>query len=203
MIRVLEDGDYHYVLGGAENRLTPYFRGNILTIPKHGSDDYLFFVKFDWSSQEILARIKAQMHTVANLNGIYTLSTHTHLMNYKSNISILENFFSYLQSQKEITPMNGKMINKRLYQKAHLTTESDISEKQILIRVSNSDYAPMENVHYHIEVDPHISIIKATSEIDSLEPKLIKKSDSEYTLILTLLKPKAQVVVYLSYVQKK
>lgn len=202
MIRVLEEGGYHYVLGAAENRLTPYFRGNILTIAKHGTDDYLFFVKFDWSAQEILARIKAEMKMVTNLNGIYTLSTHTHLMNYKSNITILEDFFSYLREQKEVTPMNGKMINKRLYQKAHLTTQSDIAEKKILIMVANSDYAPMENVHYRIEVDPHISIEKVASEIDDVEPKLIKKSDSEYLLILKLVKPKSNVVVYLNYVEK-
>jgi len=116
MIDLLNDADFKYVLSAGLSRLYPYFNDGILMIPRHGTDDYSYLINLDWDSSQILQEMKHQVNLLVDLNGIYTLSIHTHLMAFSTNINIVDDFFKYVNSQKEMTPMNGKMIYERIFQ---------------------------------------------------------------------------------------
>jgi len=140
-----------------------------------------------------------ELHTVVNLNGMYTLSVHTHLMTFGSNIKILDKFFAYINKQKEMHPMNGKMLSKRIKQKFKMDFSTQITQKKIIMSITNNNDDEVENMHYEIDVDPTISLKNVESEIIGLKSNLTKLSDSKYLLVVKSLKAKSKVVLFLNY----
>ncbi len=199
LIHLLEDGGYKYILNKAENRLTSYFKDDLLVIPRHATDDYSYLINLDWSAQQILDNMIKELHTVVNLDAMYTLSTHTHLMTFGSNIKILDKFFDYVNKHKEMYPMNGEMIYKRIHQKQHLKFATKITQKKIIMTLFNNNDEDVNNIHYEIFVDPNITITNVESEIIGLQTKLTKISQNKYLLVIQSLKPKSQVTLFLNY----
>lgn len=199
MIDDLEKGGFKYILNEGENRLSPYFKDSILIIPRHGTDDYSYLVNLDWNSTQVLDEMKKQVNVVASLDGIFTMSTHTHLMTFGSNIKIVDNFFAYVKSQKEMTPMNGRMLYKRILEKFNLSYTTNISEKKAIVTISNKNDHVVKNMHFEVDVDPDISIIDATSEIIGLKTEIKRIDPTHYTLIVDSLQPRSQTVIFLNY----
>jgi peptidoglycan/xylan/chitin deacetylase (PgdA/CDA1 family) len=201
MLDLLKDANYKYVLHMAENRVYPYFKDDILILSKHGTDDYSYLINLDWSSKQILREMKKELHVVMNLDGIYTLSTHTHLMTYGSNIKIVDDFIRYITKQKDLHPLNGKMIYDRVSKRVNIHTKSVISDKKMILTISNNNATVVKNLHYDIVVDPTVRIVGVESEIIGLKTMLKKQKKGNYTLVIKSLQPKSQIVLFLKYVQ--
>jgi len=202
LLEYLDDAEYKYIFGAADNYLYPSFKDKLLIIPKHGSDDYQYLVNLDWNAKKILYTMKQEMKTVTNLNGIYTLSIHTHLLNNGKNSKILEKFVQYIQKKPtQFTPMNGKMIFNRVvrYHKMQLNTK--FSENRIIMTIDNISKIPVKNLHYEITVDPNMQLNKVESEMFGLKTTLLKKSRTQYILTVDVIQPKSQIVLFLKYVQ--
>jgi hypothetical protein len=196
----LKDFEYDYILGAVSNQLYPILdRSGMWIIPKHGRDDYDFLVHLDWSPDKILNEMKKEAKIITNLNGIYTLSTHTHLLNLGSNIKMTENFFKYVTTQKEMRPLNGTMIYHRISQRAKIITKSKYNEKKLILTVYNNNSEEVHNIHYEITVNPMIKLTGVESEVIGLKTKLLQESKSKYTFIIHALQPKSQIVLFVNY----
>jgi peptidoglycan/xylan/chitin deacetylase (PgdA/CDA1 family) len=203
LLHSLESSGYTYILNEGENRLTSHFKENMLIIPRHATDDYSYLINLDWSAQEILTNMIKELHTVVNLNGMYTLSTHTHLMNFGSNITILDKFFTYVKQHKEMVPMNGSMIYARVYNKEHLTFEKKLTQKKVILTIANNTNHKVMHAHYELYVDPSIILEDVDSEIIGLKTSLKKLSRTKYLLVVDTLKPQSQVTLFLNYIKNK
>ena len=199
MIKLLEEGGFKYILSAGEERLTPYYMGNIMIIPRHGTDDYSYLINLDWSGSEILKQMEHEVNVVAALNGMYTMSTHTHLMSYSSNINITDNFFKYVNAHKELTPMNGKMLYDKITQKSKVTLKTKATMKKLIITLNNNNDIPILNMHYNLYLDSKVKIKNIESEIIGVKTELIKVNNNEYTLIIKEMKPMSQMVLFLNY----
>jgi len=199
LLGLLQKGGYKYVLNEGENRLKPYFLKDMLIIPRHGTDDYSYLVQLDWNASQILSQMECESQVVTALNGIYTLSTHTHLMSYGTNIRIEENFYKYVNAHPSLRPMNGAMITKRMQLLRKFSYKYEITSKKVLITLSNDAVEDMKNLKLKIEIAPSIRLRNAESELVGFQTELKKQSDSIYMLTIKDMKPKSKVMVFLNY----
>jgi len=199
MVELLNDNGFKYILGAGENRLTPYFNEDIMIIPRHGTDDYSYLINLDWDSEKILNEMRHQVNLLTDLNGIYTMSTHTHLMIFSSNINIVDKFFAYVKTQKQMTPMNGKMIYDRVSAKLKIGLHTNLTPKKLVMTFTNDNIVDVNNVHYELYVDSEVKLKSVESEIIGVKSELIKLSENNYTLIIKSMKPKSQMVLFLNY----
>jgi len=203
MMGVLEDSGYTYTLGLANNRLYPRMKDGLLTIYKHATDDYSYLIKLDWSASQVLQEMIKEVNVITKLNGLYTMSTHTHLMSFGSNIKIIDKFMKYIRTHKQMTPMNGIMISDRVSKRLKISTKTELTDKKLVLKISNNNNQTVHNVHYEIAVDPTIDLKKVESEIIGLKTKLTKESDSKYVLNIKTLNPKSYIVLFIQYTQSK
>jgi peptidoglycan/xylan/chitin deacetylase (PgdA/CDA1 family) len=199
MINLLEDGGFHYILSAGENRLTPHYMGDIMIIPRHGTDDYSYLINLDWSASEILKEMEHEVNVIADLNGMYTMSTHTHLMSFSSNINITDKFFQYINKHKEFTPMNGEMLYKKITQKKNISFETKVTLKKLIMTINNDNSEVIKDINYEIYIDSNVKMKNIESEIIGVKTELIKVNDNEYRLIIKEMKPKSQLVLFLNY----
>lgn len=199
MIDLLDKAGFKYILSAGERKLTPPFNKNILIIPRHGTDDYSYLIHLDWNASEILTQMEHEANVLASLNGIYTMSTHTHLMSFASNINITDKFMKYVNQQKWMTPMNGAMIYKRIVEKSKISLSSTQTEKKFVMTLNNENKFEVKNLHYRLYVAPHIKLTKLESEIIGVETELKEVSPTEYTMTVKSMKPKSQIVLFVNY----
>lgn len=201
MITDLQDSGTKYILSESKSRLYPfgYMNGKMLMIPRHGTDDYSYLINLDWNSSQILQQIKTEANILADLNGMYTLSTHTHLMSFSTNINITDKFMQYVNKQKRLTAMNGAMIYKRviLRDKIHLSTKQ--TNKKFIMTFSNDSNEKVHDVHYELSVSPDIKLGRVESEVIGVQTKLIKNKSNTYTLIIKSMSPKSQMILFVNY----
>ena len=201
MIDLLKDANYKYILGEANNILYPVMKDGMLMIYKHATDDYSYLINLDWSSSQVLAQMKKEVEVVTRLNGLYTISTHTHLMSFGSNIKITDHFLAYVKKQKQMTPLNGRMIYNRVSKRLHISTQTKVTDKNLVLTISNDNSQMVKNVHFEITVNPNIKLKGIESEIIGLKTKLIKESSTKYLLTVKTLNPKSQIVLFVHYAQ--
>jgi len=202
LLEYLQKGNYKYILNEGENRLTPYFKDNILIIPRHATDDYSYLINLDWSADEILKNMIKELHTIVNLNGIYTLSTHTHLMSFGSNINILDKFCKYVKEHKDMSAMNGIMLYKRALQRENLHIELKVTQKKLLLTLQNSSDETVQNAHFEIYTDPNITLKDVESEIIGLHAEIKKLYQNKYLLIIPLMQPQSKITLFINYENK-
>lgn len=199
MIQFLLDGGYKYILNKGENRLYPYFHKDILIIPRHGTDDYSYLINLDFNSSQILRQMKNEATVITNLNGIYTLSTHTHLMSFGSNINITDKFMQYVTAKKEMIPMNGEMLYTRMLQKSNISLETTNTSKKLLLSIANNNNDEIKNLHIELYADCAVTLKNIESEIIGIKTKLIQVTPHRYTLIIDSITPKSQIVLFVNY----
>lgn len=199
VIDLLEEGGYKYILAASDKRLSPYFTEGIMIIPRHGTDDYSYLINLDWNASKILQQMEHEVNVVADLNGIYSMSTHTHLMSFSTNISITDDFFHYINTQKHLTPMNGKMLYDRIFQKTNMTLKTNSTQKKFVVTITNDNREEVKNIHYEIYVDSATKIKNVESEIIGVKTELIKKSKNIYILIIKEMKAESKIVLFLNY----
>ncbi|UCM99431.1 polysaccharide deacetylase family protein [Sulfurimonas sp. SWIR-19] len=199
MIQLLKEAGYEYILTEAENRLLPYMKDNIMIIPRHGTDDYSYLINLDWNASQILTQMKNEANLLTSLNGIYTMSAHSHLMSFSTNINILDNFFKYVNTQEEMRPMNGEMLQKRVRQSMNLSLSSIQTTKKIILTIDNYNRETIKDMHYMLFVDPNIKIVSIQSEIMGIKTNLEQVSFDRYELVIHSIEPQSQLVLFLDY----
>ena len=192
----LKEGGFDYILNLNEARLYPYFQNNIMIIPRHGTDDYSYLVNLDWTPQEIADNMIKESKFYQDLNGIYTMSTHTHLMNFSTNISILEQYYRYITNAQDMVSMNGEMIYARIkaLQNIRISSETDSTTKHTNIKVTNQNDAEVKNYTFRL-----YSMPKTISEVTALDPKvqtrLKKVQEGVYDVTISAMQPDTQTLL--------
>ena len=157
MKEYLSEGGFRYILGETRGHLYPKFDRewpSLLYIPRHGTDDYSYLVNLDWSREEILRQIIKEANFVTDMNGIFTLSIHTHLFSYGTNIEILRDFFDYLKRHPGLKPLFGSTLYRKIYLASAVTLKSESDSDRIVLRVVNTNSEPVENLHIKIFKNP-------------------------------------------------
>ena len=199
MLHLLDDGGFKYILNKGENRLTPYFQEDTLIIPRHGTDDYSYLVNLDWNSTQVLNEMQHQAKVLQRLNGIYTMSTHTHLMTFGPNIAIVDKFMQFVNAHKTMTPMNGEMIFNRAKQMHAFSYVYKMTPSKVILTLSNNGSEVIQNLHFEIEGTPNMKLTKVESEIIGFETQLTPLAHNKYTLTIKKIDPKSQVVLFVNY----
>ncbi len=195
----LKKGGYRYVLEQEKDYLLPYKNEELMTIPRHGVDDYTYLMNLDWDSGEILSHIIKEANVLKYLNGIYTLSIHTHLIAYGSNIKILEDFFKFLKSHKDFTALNGYGIYKRLKLNQNIDLLKTVSAKNIIVTIKNNNKEEVKNFTFKIFPSKKLVLKTITSEISGIKIIFKKQNDGNYIVKIGSLKPKSSLTLFISY----
>ncbi len=198
MRKHLAKGGFTYILGANKQYMYPEFdkdEPNLLYIPRHGTDDYSYLVNLDWSQKEIVDQMIKEAHFITKLNGIYTLSIHTHLFAYSTNIKIVEEFFKHLKNHPELKTLSGKEVFKRVYQSKRLKQKSKMSGNQLIITVENDNDTVVEDLHIKLFKNPQRKI--TAGEVDN-EKVTVKVSNKNSTVSIDTLPPKTTLNIFLT-----
>jgi hypothetical protein len=196
----LSTGGFEYVLSGSKEYLYPQFDknfNNLLIIPRHGTDDYNYLINLDWSSDQIVEQIIKETKFVTTLGGIFTLSMHTHLFAFKSNIKIVDKYFRYLKQHKEFTPMSGKTITKKIKDNQNIDLTYEISDKQLIINIVNNNNHSINHFHCKVFKKPNLKVRSIKSQ--QTHVKKYRRGKSEFVLNINRLSPNDVTTIYINF----
>ena len=198
----LKKAGYTYVMEKAKEYLLPKEEiDGLITIPRHGTDDYIYLINLDWNEDKILNRIIFELNFLTTLNALYTLSTHTHLLNYGKNIKVIEKFFKYVSERKDIKTIKGKDLAKRakLFKNIHLSYTKTFN--QIFIEIKNGNYEEVKNFTFRLYWHNLKKIGEIKSEILNIKVEEIQRDNKEKfcDICVQKLKPNSNLTLILPY----
>ena len=162
MKKHLASSGFSYILGASDNYLYPIAdkeEPSLIYIPRHGTDDYSYLVNLDWDQKEIVNLMKEEAEFVTELSGIYTLSVHTHLFSYSSNIDIIRSFYKHLQHHPELKVLNGRELVKRVLLHNNIEYSTKMLDNQLIITLKNNNSVDVKNLHLKIFKNPAQGIV--------------------------------------------
>ena len=153
MRKELVKAGYIYTMEKTKPQLLPYVTlidGKPLwTLPRHGTDDYMYLIDLNWDKKDILKQIIRETTLLGELNGLYTLSVHTHLLSYGTNISILEEYFKYLRAH-HIPTLKGKDIARDSELLRNIKFSIKTSQRQIVITIANYNKTAVKDLTFRV-----------------------------------------------------
>jgi hypothetical protein len=153
MYKELVKAGYHYVMEKTKPQLFPYptfIDGKVLwTLPRHGTDDYMYLIELNWDKQAILNQIIRETHFLHSLDALYTLSVHTHLLSYGTNISVIADYFKYLK-EHHIPVLKGRDIAHRSELVRNISYEINAMKGQVEIAIVNNNKEPVKNLTFRV-----------------------------------------------------
>jgi hypothetical protein len=165
MLKIISNARYHYVLESVSDNIYPLFEDNIYHIARLGTDDYHFMLSQTWDADAILDDIKQETEFVTSLDGIYNFDIHTHLLGYGKNLDLLKSYISYINSDKNLNPLNAKEIVERLDKVKNIEIHIETTAKNYLVTIKNLNDESTYNYHFRLYW-PHAKSIKSiNSEI--------------------------------------
>ena len=195
MVNILKESGYEYVMEKTKPYLLPEeeYKG-LITIPRHGTDDYIFLINLDWDKERILQKIIQEAQMLTSLNALYTLSVHTHLLSYKSNLDVTKKFFEFLKEHKNLHPLNGVEIARRALLKEHIKITKQQLNENTFIYIKNDNEKEVKNFSFRIYW-PNSEEISVIPEISSTKIKILEVNDKRKYTDVRILKipPKTTV----------
>ncbi len=201
MIETLKKSGYDYVLEKNKGYMYPRDDHNgLYTIPRTATDDYQFLVTLEWSPDEIVKRMIYETEFITSMEGIYSLSVHTHLMTYKSNIQILDKYFHYLSQHPEYTAMQGKDVIDKVKKQEKISYEIKQTQKNFLIDVINKNSEVVENLTFRVFWLKSTKVNSINAEIRGVKVKYNHNPKARYTdITVSSLKPLSTLKLIASY----
>jgi len=169
----LKEAGFKYVLEKNLGQLKPKFDENLMILPRIGTDDYAYLIQLDWNKKKIINRIVFEMNFITNLNAIYTLSTHTHLFSYKSNIEILKSALKEF-NKTDIPMLSGGEIYQKIDKVKNIELKISKTEVNILVNIKNNNPENIKNFTFRVYGD----IKKVSSDFVNIKANIIKKGDN-------------------------
>ncbi|WP_281950462.1 polysaccharide deacetylase family protein [Nitrosophilus kaiyonis] len=200
VIKWLTNSGYRYVLEKNKDQLFPFFYNDtLLTIPRVGTDDYAYMAETDMTKKEIFENIIEEMKFITSLNGIYTLSVHTHLFTYKDNIITLAKFFNYLKINKK-NVANGEQIYNIIKQFYNINLDIKKAEKNFIVTVSNLNTKDVENFKFRLYWNKFSKIKKPYSQFSGIKIYIKNFNKERYSdITIKKLPPKTTINITIPF----
>ncbi|MGB0465995.1 MAG: polysaccharide deacetylase family protein [Pontibacterium sp.] len=203
MLQQLAGADYSYILEKHKNFQYPTIENSavpLYSIPRNATDDYQYLVNLDWDTDAIYRRMVSETNLISSIDGIYSLSIHTHLMAYKKNIQIIEKYFRYLNQHPELTPMTGSDLIRKVQQTGKLKYNVATTQKNFLIKVNNGNASVIDSVKFRAywPAGKRLRTVKAEiigSKIEYIHNEKLGHTD----ITLFNLKPKSTLSLIAEY----
>jgi len=202
MEKLIKQAGYIYVMEKSKPFLLPMKRKyGIITIPRLGTDDYTYLIDTDFNKSQILNHIILETNFLTSINGVYTLSVHTHLLSYKSNITVLDKYFTFLNKHKNLNPMKGKDIATKAILAQHISFNYSATTNRIIsLNISNNNNKKVKNITFRLYI-PNIKILSFTPQTLKYKIKIIKYNPQRryYDLKINKIPPKTTVTIFIKY----
>ena len=201
MENILREAGYKYVMEKTKDFLLPQeIYDNLITIPRHGTDDYIYLMNLNWDKDKILQKIIQETEMLTKIHVLYTLSIHTHLLSYKSNLSVSEEYFKYLKKHPEIRTYKGIELNNRARLLPNIKFKKETFGNNTVITIYNNNPKTVKNFSFRL-FWPNVKI-KAILPVDlTTKVTLIKENRkrkySDYRI--NKLKPNSATSVIIKY----
>ena len=196
----LRKAGYKYVMEKTKPYLLPEFEyDNLVTLPRHGTDDYIYLINLDWNKTQILHKIIQETNMLTSLNALYTLSVHTHLLSYKSNLSVTKHYFDYLTAHKNIHPYKGIELANITKWKKNIIITTQKFNKNIFIFIINENNINIKNFTFRIYW-ANKNGINILPEMTNVKIKIIENNkERKFTDVRILdLKPNSKISLIMS-----
>jgi peptidoglycan/xylan/chitin deacetylase (PgdA/CDA1 family) len=200
----LSSGDFRYVLGASQEYLYPRYdekQDNLLLIPRHGTDDYSYLINLDWGQDQIVEQMIKETNFVTNLDALYTLSIHTHLFAFKSNIKIVEKYFKYLKKHREFTPLDGRTIAKKVKQSKNIELSYEKSDDTVILTIINNNNRGIKDLHCKLFKNPNMKIVSLRSREGTV--RKIAKDRSAVDLKVNYISANSATTIYIKLKERK
>ncbi|AZV47122.1 hypothetical protein C3L23_07500 [Nautilia sp. PV-1] len=195
----LRKAGYKYVMEKTKPYLLPEEEyDKLITIPRHGTDDYIYLINLNWDKAQILKKIIQETNMLTSINAVYTLSVHTHLLSYKSNLDVSEKYFNYLIKHKNLHPFKGIEITNRIKMNKKITLSIQPMNDKTFLYIHNKNAAQIKNFSLRIYW-PNSKNIKIIPELSNVKIKTLEQNiQRKYTDIkIDLLRPKSTISLIL------
>ena len=201
MMNILVDSGYEYILGKNMGYTYPRIEHEgLYTIPRTATDDYQFLVNLEWNPDQIVKRMIAENEYLSAIDGLYSLSVHTHLMSYKNNIKVLEKYFRYLNQHPDITALSGQDIIEKVKSKKNIHYEITKTNKNFLIDVINNNSHNIKKVIFRVFWKTPVVIKHINAEISRTKVTYIDNLEGQFTdITLYNLKPSSSLKLIATY----
>ena len=191
---VIHTSSIEYVLAKYLNQLRPKYEDGLMFLSRMGTDDYQFLMELDWNKTQIINKMKQESDFITSLNGLYTLSTHTHLMNYKSNAEMFEGILKHLH-EKKYPVLKGKDIVNLIYQKDNIKLSYQKTNNGLDITIDNKNNVDIKEFIFRVYF-----LEKGYNKIRCpLKTKLIKYNNNYIDIKLFNLPKKSKTKLFLEY----
>jgi len=189
----LRKAKYSYVFEKNKETIFPYYEYEaFLTIPRNGTDDYSYFIDSKWSDTDIQENVFKEQELINYLGGLYTLSTHTHLLSYNKNINILDSIFKTLSEKEDILKLSGKDVHELINQHQNLVLNVEYTSDNFLISIKNGNRKVIKEFTFRLYWPGVKNIRTITSEIIGTQFTYQHNIEKRYTDITLLdLKPQS------------
>ncbi len=201
MRRYIKKAGYMYVMEKTKPYIVPKKEKlNIITIPRIGTDDYEYLVNTDYNKSQILQSIIRETNLITSLNGVFTLSVHTHLLSYKSNISVLDKYFTYLNNRPDLNPLLGNEIARKAILSENIKFNYTFTTNIISLHISNLNSEDIKNLTFRIYT-PNIAITDITPEIINQKIEIIHKNKKRryYDVRLNSIKARSTIHILIHF----
>jgi len=135
---VMETSSIDYILASYLRQLKPKYFGRLMLFSRMGTDDYQFLMELDWNKTQIVNKMIQESDYITSLNGMYTMSTHTHLMNYKTNVTMFEGLLKHLK-EKHYPVLKGRDIANLIFTKDRIFVDSNLTKQGLDITINNKN----------------------------------------------------------------
>ncbi|BAF69294.1 polysaccharide deacetylase family protein [Nitratiruptor sp. SB155-2] len=202
MTKILINSGYIYTMEKHKTYIYPQQEyPGLITLPRHGTDDYEYIINLDWNKEKILEQIIKETEFLTRLNILYTLSVHTHLLTYGSNIEILSKYFDYLNQHPDITPLMGKEIALTAKELKNIQITTNYSVNKIFVQITNKNDKQVHHFRFRIYY-PNITLLShPTAEIIGIRTKTVSNNKKEKYMDIEVSKlmPKSTLNIIFDY----
>jgi len=194
MKNVMETSSIEYILTKYLRQLKPKYFGRLMLFSRMGTDDYQYLMELDWNRTQIINKMIQESDYITSLNGMYTMSTHTHLMNYKSNAIMFEGLLKHLK-QKHYPVLKGKDIANLIFTKDKIFISSKKVSNGLDITMNNKNHKNVKEIIFRV-----FYLEKPYNKIRCpLKTKLIKYNNNYVDIKVFNLPAKQTIKLLLEY----
>lgn len=198
--KLVESG-YKYTMEKNKNHLYPSIvRDDLVVISRVGTDDYAYFSNYTFDQEFILHKIMKEASFINALDGIYTLSVHTHLFSDPHNMGLLESILTNLKKSNQVDFRQGRDIAERIKTVSMIDISVSRSDKNYKVSVLNNNKKSVETTVFRLYWPRFGAIKSIKSDTTGVKFSSVDFPQERYSdITLYDLKPRKQFTLFASY----